>query len=144
MTEMGISPIESSVQKTREWVDQVRDLLELETREDAYSCLRGVLHSLRDRLTVDQASHLAAQMPMVLTGMFFENWKPSGMPDKIKEPGEFLNRVRSEMMDRKNIDPRRATWGVWKTMEKYIAQGELNKLKAGMPEHLSNFFDFDG
>jgi uncharacterized protein (DUF2267 family) len=31
-----------------------------------------VLHALRDRLTVEEASDLAAQLPMLIRGLYYE------------------------------------------------------------------------
>jgi hypothetical protein len=39
--------------------------------------LRAFLHTLRDRLTVNGAVHLAAQSSELLRGVYYENWRPS-------------------------------------------------------------------
>ena len=41
-------------------------------RQDAYRAVRGVLHTLRDRLPVEESAQLAAQLPTLLRGVFYE------------------------------------------------------------------------
>ena len=39
-----------------------------------------MLHTLRDRLTVDVAAKLAAQLPTLIRGIYYEDWDPSRTP----------------------------------------------------------------
>jgi uncharacterized protein (DUF2267 family) len=41
-------------------------------RNMSYAALRPVLHALRDRLTVQEAADLAAQLPLLVKGIFFD------------------------------------------------------------------------
>ena len=65
-----------SIQTTDIWLKELMDELALQTPSQAYSVLRPVLHVLRDRLTVQQAAHLAAQFPAMLAGIFYDGWYP--------------------------------------------------------------------
>jgi uncharacterized protein (DUF2267 family) len=56
MSEQGLETIESTTQKTHEWIARITETMHMEKR-DAYKCLRAVLHPLRDRLPVDLAVH---------------------------------------------------------------------------------------
>ena len=40
----------------------------------AYLALRTVLHALRDRLTLEEAVQLGAQLPMLVRGFYYEGW----------------------------------------------------------------------
>lgn len=42
--------------------------------------LRAWLHVVRDRLTVDSAAHLGAQLPELLRGTSYGGWVPSRVP----------------------------------------------------------------
>lgn len=52
------------------------DQPEIATEAQAYSILRVVLPSRRDRLQVEEVAHLSAQLPMLVRGFFFEGWQP--------------------------------------------------------------------
>ncbi len=60
MSEQGLETIESTTQKTHEWIARIAESMHMEKR-DAYKSLRAVLLTLRDRLPVDLAVHFGAQ-----------------------------------------------------------------------------------
>jgi uncharacterized protein (DUF2267 family) len=55
--------------------------------------LRTYLHALRDRLTVDEAAELAAQLPELIRGIYYEGWDPSKTPVRYEDLADFLDRV---------------------------------------------------
>jgi len=85
MSELGLEVIESSTQKTHEWIGSIAAAAHLEKR-NAYKALRAVLHSMRDRLPLDDAVHFAAQLPIFLRGLFYDGWEPSKVPVKCHAP----------------------------------------------------------
>lgn len=93
----SVKTVENSVHKTNDWLGELTANIGLEDNEAAYDSLRAVLHSLRDRLPVDSAANLAAQFPLVIRGVFYENWDPSATPEKIRDVDEFVERVKSEL-----------------------------------------------
>ena len=59
----------------------------------AWRALGVVLRALRDRLTVEDAAHLAAQLPLVVRGAFYEQYRPAVQPDPMRSREEFVARV---------------------------------------------------
>jgi len=82
-----LAAIASTVQTTHEWLNELTVLLGWPDRHDAYQALRGVLHALRDRLSVDEAAALGAQLPMLVRGCYYEDWHPHGKPLKERKKG---------------------------------------------------------
>jgi uncharacterized protein (DUF2267 family) len=103
--------INSSVQKTYEWLVDMEGELLTADRQIAYHALRSVLHALRDRLSPNEASDLAAQLPTYLRGVFYEGWKPANKPEKFNLD-EFLNRVASNYDAALPAEPLRFTEAV--------------------------------
>jgi uncharacterized protein (DUF2267 family) len=72
-----LSIIERSVEKAHVWLDEVAGQLGTDDHRQAYRVLRAYLHALRDRPTVDEAAQLAAQLPALIRGIYYEGWTPS-------------------------------------------------------------------
>lgn len=89
--------IAHAVQQTQEWLKQVRDYADLEDEQHAYSVLRAVLHQLRDRLTLEEAFNLSAQLPLIVRGVFFEGYSPQRVPEKIRTEQAFLDAVSAKL-----------------------------------------------
>src|ERR687886_176925 len=65
MSSTGLEVFDRTVQETNIWLGEIAEDLGPD-RQVAYRVLRAVLHALRDRLTVEQAAHLSAQLPRML------------------------------------------------------------------------------
>ena len=77
MIEAEPSIIERSAEKVHIWLKEVAEEF---GDEDRVYALRAVLHTLRDRLTVDVAAKLAAQLPTLIGGIYYEDWDPGRPP----------------------------------------------------------------
>ena len=126
--------IESSTQKTHEWVGSVAAATHLEKR-DAYKTLRAVLHTMRDRLPLNDAVHFAAQLPMFLRGLFYDGWEPAKVPVKMSST-EFLQSVQQKIVSDQVIDPLRITRGVLAVIMSFAGVGEMEKIKHCFPKDL--------
>ncbi len=98
----------------------------------AYSVLRAVLHALRDRLTIDQAAHLGAQLPMLIRGFYYEGWVPSDKPLRQRSKEEFLEHVQDDIAD-PTVDVERVTVAVFRLLTRKIAPGEIDNVRNSMP-----------
>lgn len=122
--------------KTRGWLKDLMEELDWKEPHKAYLALRAVLHVLRDRLTVEETAHLAAQLPMLIRGFYYEGWDPSGKPLKERHQEEFLSHVKSYFKDDEKIEPERVVRAVFKVLSKHISQGEIEDVKHTLPGKL--------
>ena len=122
--------------KTRGWLKDLMEELDWEEPHKAYLALRAVLHVLRDRLTVEEAAQLAAQLPMLIRGFYYEGWDPSGKPLKERHQEEFLSHVKSYFKNDEKIEPERVVRAVFKVLSKHISQGEIEDIKQTLPGNL--------
>jgi len=65
-----------TIEKTGLWLEDLAQELGNIPAQRAYSILRAVLHALRDRLTVEEAVKLGAQLPLLVRGFYYEGWRP--------------------------------------------------------------------
>ncbi|MTE14282.1 DUF2267 domain-containing protein [Nocardia aurantiaca] len=73
-------PFAPSVHTAHEWLAAVANAIDTEDRFVAHRALRAWLHTVRDRLDINAAAHLSAQLPELLRGMFYEGWMPARVP----------------------------------------------------------------
>jgi uncharacterized protein (DUF2267 family) len=126
----------TTLQKTNLWVKEISDLLHWDDHHKAYHGLRAVLHVLRDRLPVPEAAHLGAQLPMLVRGFYYDNWKPAATPTKIKTAQEFYDAVRENFAADRNVNPMRLTEAVLRVLRANTSPGELEKVFGIFPPEL--------
>lgn len=136
MSEKRPEILSRSVQETDIWLNELRDDMRLETADQAYGALRAVLHALRDRLTVDMAAHLAAQLPVMLSGIFFDGWKPAATPTKLQTPREFVDDVRDRARGHPEIDPNYAVECVLRLLDRKLSPGLMDKVLGQLPSEM--------
>ena len=66
-----------TIQKSREWLDDLGHMLGTDDAREAYRVLRATLQLLRDLSGPEVAAHVAAQLPLLLRGTFYEGWDPT-------------------------------------------------------------------
>ncbi len=134
MSKREPSIIEHSIEKTRVWLSEVDEELGGEDRQYAYRALRAVLHALRDRLTVDVAAKLAAQLPTLIRGVYYEDWDPSRTPVAIHDVGTFLDHVASEGHMAGETEASIAVTAVARVLRAHLPAGEIDHVLAVLPD----------
>jgi uncharacterized protein (DUF2267 family) len=136
----GIDAIEKSEHETNLWLNEIGERLETPDRRKAFNALRATLHAVRDRVGPDNAVHLAAQLPLLIRGLFFENWRPSETPTRERDKAEFLAGVDAEVYRGLGIDAEQAVRTVLEVLAGHIDAAEVAKLQRLFPEDLRDLF----
>ncbi|MFP4111408.1 MAG: DUF2267 domain-containing protein [Candidatus Woesearchaeota archaeon] len=134
MTNTGNKSFDLTVQKTNEWLNNIKEELQWESKDDVYIATKAVLQTLRDRLPIDEAIHLAEQLPMLMKGMYYEGYKPRGKPEKMSENGFY--RTINDRIVNKEIDPESAAKAIIKIIYLKIGKGEFDDIKSNMPSDI--------
>jgi len=73
-------PLAHAHQTAQHWLTTVAHQLHTEDRHYTFRVVKAWLHLVRDRLTIDSAVHVAAQLPEFLRGVYYDGWVPSRIP----------------------------------------------------------------
>ncbi len=126
---------EKTMIETYEWIDEITDMLAWSDRHYGLQALRGVLHALRDELTVDQSAKLAAQMPTLVRGIYYESWNPPIEPLSSRKI-EFLTRVERALGGYvPKYDTELVAQTVFRVLESRLS-GECAKIKSTLSKEL--------
>jgi uncharacterized protein (DUF2267 family) len=131
-----IALFEAPVQEAQEWVREVMDRLGFSDPHYALHGLGAVLHALRDELSVNQNAAIAAQMPALLRGIYFQDWKPLAAEPKHSSRAAFLRRVDDEFASYETPpDPAQLTGQVLEMLA-YRISGECRKVRRTLSSDL--------
>lgn len=125
--------LQRSVEQARHWIDETATQLGHSDRRAAYRALKGVLHALRDRSTVEESAQLASQLPELIRGAFYENWTPARTPERYRDAAAFLDRVRDRAGLAGETEASFAVSAVMTVLRRHVSAGELDDVLATMP-----------
>jgi uncharacterized protein (DUF2267 family) len=137
MSTMSIEAFDTTLQKTHAWLNELmEDLAWQDNRHWAYLALRTGLHTLRDHLTVEEATDLGAQLPMLIRGFYYEGWTLSGKPVKERRKEDFLEHMRQAFRHDEQIDAEQVMRAVFRLLARRVSAGEISDVKQLLPAAL--------
>jgi uncharacterized protein (DUF2267 family) len=140
MSAVGFEGLEHSVQLTHIWVNELDERLGWNNKPRAYRLLRAVLHALRDRLPTNEMADLGAQLPTLLRGVYYEQWRPALTPIKKRTKEEFLVRVNESFTRDPLPNTAQAVMAVFELLSKKITPGEIDDVRGSLPDELRNIW----
>ena len=138
-TATGLRSLDHSLETTICWIKELQESLDLADQQQAYSILRAVMHTLRDRLSVNEAAEFAAQLPMVLQGLYYHEWNPSATPEKIRSKADFLIRIREKLTEDYAMEE--IVRAVFCLIKNKISEGEIEDVKANLPSEIKQLWE---
>ena len=142
MGRTSIATFTQAAQQAQEWVNELADDLEWTDRR-AYRLLRNVLHALRDWLPQEEMADLAAQLPALVRGIYFEGWKPSETPVWNRKKEDFIARIQEAFSDDLLNDPDEAVAAVFSLLDRHVSYGEIEDIRHSMKKPLREFWPAD-
>ncbi|HTR54843.1 MAG TPA: DUF2267 domain-containing protein [Kofleriaceae bacterium] len=126
---------EHTIVKSRGWVDHVAAELGTADPDRAIHGLRAGLHAIRDWLPLHEAVALGAQLPLLVRGLYYENWKPGTHPPG-RDRDAILGAVRRELEHTTLVagDVLRA---VIRVLMRHVSSGEIDHVIAVLPKPIA-------
>jgi uncharacterized protein (DUF2267 family) len=143
MTWTGLETFDTAVQKADIWLKDIMLELNVDNRRTAYAGLRAVLHTLRDRLTVDEAVDLGAQLPLLIKGVYYDEWNPSVAPIKDRHLDDFIVRMSRNYHGDPEIPVTQIARAIFKLLERKVSLGEIEDVKGMLPAEFKELWTND-
>ena len=129
-----------TVHTSSTWLKRIAAEMGHGNKQKAYHALRGVLFATRDRLPVDEALDLSAQLPTLIRGVFFEGYRAAGKPETYRDRDTFLQRVNEELAESGGGNPAEATRAVFAFLNKKISAGEIEDVRHLLPSSIRDLW----
>jgi uncharacterized protein (DUF2267 family) len=133
MSAVGLESIEHTVQLTHVWINELDAMLGWNDKHRSYRLLRGVLQALRDWLPINEAADFAAQLPGLLRGVYYEQWRPATTPVKHRSRADFVARIDHAFVDDPITDTAEAVSTAFQFLSTKIGAGEIADVRHALP-----------
>ena len=137
MAQTGLESFDRTLQDTHIWLNELMEALHTDDRQRAYQTLKAVLHGLRDRLTPEEAVQLGAQLPMLVRGFYYEGWRLSDVPVRVRSRDDFLEHMRDHLKEVYRQDPgfsvEQAVEAVFAVISRHVTAGEIGDVLQQLP-----------
>ena len=110
-------------------------------RQLAWKALSVVLHKLRDRLPLELSAHLGAQLPLLVRGIYYDQFEPGRIPADCRSPEEFTEEVAEWLSDARPVDPADAIAAVFGVLERHLSEGQVAKIRGALPKGIRMLWD---
>ena len=135
MSATGLDVFDKTLQTTNIWlVDIMKELGP--DRQVAWHALGAVLRALRDRLQIGLAVHLGAQLPLLVRGLYYDQWHASEQTLKQRSAEEFLNHVSKGLSGIRPVNVQAATRSVFRVLGQYLDPNQVEKVRQALPENV--------
>jgi uncharacterized protein (DUF2267 family) len=142
MSATGLEVFDRTLQITNTWLDEVMATLPRD-RKLAWHILGSVLRTIRDRVPVNLAAHLGAQLPLLVRGTYYDQWRPSETPKAWRSADEFLAIVSAELSSLKPVDAKDAAQAVFRVLNHHVDPNQVEKMRHALPEEVQALWPRD-
>lgn len=140
MSATGLEVFDKTLQTTNIWLNEIMDRLGPD-RQLAWKALSVVLHKLRDRLPLELSAHLGAQLPLLVRGVYYDQFEPGRIPADCRSPEEFTEEVAEWLSDARPVDPADAIAAVFGVLERHLSEGQVAKVRGALPRGIRMLWD---
>ncbi len=132
MSATGLEVFDKTLQTTNIWLKEICEEIGPD-RQIAWHVLGAGLRTLRDRLEPDLAAHLAAELPLVVRGAYYDRYRPSEQPRLIHSRDEFVKCMEADLRNIRPVDPDQALRCVLRVLNRHVPRGQIDKVRASLP-----------
>lgn len=135
MSANGLEVFDKTLQITNAWLGEIAELTGTE-RHVAWHALGTVLRAVRDRLSIGLAAHLGAQLPLLIRGLYYDQFDPARAPAKWRSLDEFLGIVAAGFRGMEAVNPKPMAEAVFRVLNHNVDPGQVENVRRSMPEEV--------
>lgn len=139
MTATGLDVFDKTLQITNIWLGEIMERLGPD-RQVAWKVLSTVLHKLRDRLPFELSIHLGVQLPLLVRGVYYDQFEPGRQPSDCNTPEEFTAEVAEWLSDIRPVDPDEAIRAVFGVLSRHVSEGQIAKVQNALPASIRKYW----
>ena len=77
---------------------------------------------------------------MLIRGLYYEGWTPTGKPHKVRHKAAFLAPIREHFQDDWQVEPEEIARAVFKVLAKHLSAGEIEDIQHLWPHELAELW----
>src|SRR6516162_9122960 len=133
MATTGLEVFDRTLHTTNLWLDEISAEIGPD-RHLAWHVLGSVLRSIRDEMQVEQSAHFAAQLPLIIRGAYYDQYRPAAQPAEHRTQDDFIARIRRDLDGARPIRPEQAIAAVMRTLNRHVTEGQVKKVRDALPK----------
>jgi uncharacterized protein (DUF2267 family) len=133
MSATGLDVFDKTLHTTNSWLKEIMEELGPD-RQVAWHALGAVLHALRDRMPLQLAVHLGAQLPLLVRGLYYDQWRATDIPLKIRTLDELLEHVSKDLTQIRPVNVQQAVRAVLRVLDRHVNPDQVAKVREALPE----------
>lgn len=123
---------QQTLQTSSAWIREIMESVPGADEQQAYHLLCATLRTLRDRLMPEEAVQFGAQLPVLIRGLYYDGWRISDVPVRLRTRQEFLGQVLSRYQARP-VDLEAGVRAVLAVASRNIDFGETYQILRTLP-----------
>jgi uncharacterized protein (DUF2267 family) len=121
------------------WLKELATDLALPSDDQrALHALRAGLHAIRDRLPPAEVLDLAAQLPVVIRGFYYECWTLGS--ERLRDRAGMLEAVKTGLAPNELLDPAEVLGAVIRLLVAHVSRGEIADVVATLPKPIASLW----
>jgi uncharacterized protein (DUF2267 family) len=135
MSANGLEVFDRTLHIANTWLGEIMEQTGHD-RQAAWHILGTVLHTIRDRIPEGLAAHLGAQLPLLIRGLYYDQWRAGQEVQKWRSVDEFTAVIMADFRGLETVDHLAAARAVFQVLNHYVDPGQVSNIRTAMPEEV--------
>jgi uncharacterized protein (DUF2267 family) len=141
MSPTGLDVFDRTLHVTNTWLEEIM-AEHGPDRQVAWHILSAVLHAVKDQLPLELAVQFGAQSPLLVQGLYYDQWHFVREPDRDRSLEHFLDHAGYGLTNIRPINRSDAVRTVFCVLSHHMAEGQIEKIRNALPHEVRVLWPF--